>query len=85
MENGQSLQCREATHALQDQLLRNSEPSEPSYLQSHFTRKEERRELPTRRSLVQGTTKKRLGIPMECARESGLIDENPQSDWRMIV
>jgi len=29
--------------------------------------KEERRELPTRRSLVQGT-KKRLGLPMECAR-----------------
>jgi hypothetical protein len=47
--------------------------------------KEERRELPTRRSLVQGTTIKRLGIPMECARESGLIDENTQSGRRMIV
>jgi hypothetical protein len=25
---------------------------------------------PTRRSLVQGTTKKRLGIPMECGPET---------------
>jgi hypothetical protein len=32
--------------------------------------KEERREFPTRRSLFQGTTIKRLGIPMECGPET---------------
>jgi hypothetical protein len=40
---------------------------------------------PTRRSLVQGTTIQRPGIPMECAPESGLVDEHIQSDWRMIA
>jgi hypothetical protein len=35
--------------------------------------------------IVQGTTLKRIGIPMKCAPESGLINENTQSDWRMIA
>jgi len=53
---------------------------------SGVTGKEERRELPTRRSLVQGTTNKApwnsYGV---CGRESGLINETTQSGWRMIV
>ena len=54
-------------------------PSIPGYP------KEERRELPTRRSLVQGTTQKRLRILWGVGRESGLINETTQSGWRMIV
>ena len=38
MEHGQSRQCRRPTHAFRDQLLRNSEPSEPSYVRSGWLR-----------------------------------------------
>src|SRR6266403_3620547 len=38
MEHGQSRQCRRPTHGFRDQLLRNSEPSEPSYVRSGWLR-----------------------------------------------
>jgi hypothetical protein len=41
--------------------------------------------LPNPPLIVQGTTIKRPGIPMECVSESGLINENMQSGWRMIA
>jgi hypothetical protein len=51
-----------------------------------LAQQEKRRELPSpARSLIQGPTNKHLGFRMQCAQESGLIDENTQSDWRMIV
>jgi hypothetical protein len=40
--------------------------------------------LPNPPLIDQGTTIKRLGIPMECAPESGLISESTQSGLRMI-
>jgi hypothetical protein len=40
--------------------------------------------IPNPPLIDQGTTIKRLGIPIECAPESGLIDENTQSGLRMI-
>jgi hypothetical protein len=40
--------------------------------------------LPNPPRIYQGTTIKRLGIPMECAPESGLITESMQSGLRMI-
>jgi hypothetical protein len=33
----------------------------------------------------QGNPSKAPWLPMQAAWESGLIDENTQSDWRMIV
>jgi hypothetical protein len=41
--------------------------------------------IPNPPLIVQGTTIKRLGIPMECGQEFGLINENKQSGWRMIA
>jgi hypothetical protein len=40
--------------------------------------------IPNPPLIVQGATIKRLGIPMECAQESGLINENTQSGLCMI-
>ena len=40
--------------------------------------------IPNPPLIDQGTTIKRLGIPMECAAESGLISESMQSGLRMI-
>jgi hypothetical protein len=40
--------------------------------------------IPNPPLIVQGATIKRPGIPMECAQESGLINENTQSGLRMI-
>jgi hypothetical protein len=54
------------------------------YVESNVTGRKAA-EFPTPPLIVQGTTNKAPGIPMECVQESGSIDENTQSGRRMIA